>query len=378
MAKQLAVLGLGTLLWPLLAISPLTAQVEIPQCGGLDATIVVNPQTEQPISAGGTWLLEGTDGDDVIHVTMDPDVATPHNINGGGGNDTICTFASQNSQLWVDAGEGDDTIFIGGSSLWHWRANMAYGGPGDDILHGGPLGDLLIGGEGNDQLFSYQGEDMLGGSAGNDVLTAGKGLDYVLGGDGNDTAYGGPGLDFIYGGLGRDLLFGGAGPDLLFSNDDFIGFSAEEAEFGSLEGPPPGPIGIANNESFSEDTAGSRMFGGDGPDILVGSNRWDRMQGGPGDDFMLGMEGRDWMRGGAGNDMILGGLGADDINGNFGADELVIDGQDTGRGGFGNDACLSTNGSVHLTSCEALATPGPEWDDLLGLFEEAAWAERVG
>ncbi len=369
MAKKLALLGLGALLGPLLAVSPLTAQEAAPKCGGLDATIVVNPQTEQPVNESGTWLLEGTEGDDVIHITFDPDWTTSFNIISGAGNDTICTFASESSGLWVDAGEGNDTIFIGGSSLEHWRFNQAFGGPGDDVLHGGPFGDLLIGGEGNDELFSYQGEDMLEGHAGNDVLSGGKGLDFLFGGNGDDTAYGGPGLDFVYGGLGRDTLFGGAGSDLLFSKDDFIGFGSKLSEQGFELNTPPGPVGIASTSSYSEDTAGSRMFGGEGADLLIGSNRWDRMQGGPGDDFMLGMEGRDWMRGGPGNDTILGGLGVDDLNGNLGADQLLVDGRDIGRGGFGNDTCVSTNGSVRLASCEALDIPGPEWDDLLVPFE---------
>lgn len=78
MAKKLAALGLGTLLGSLLAVGPLTAQEAILQCGGLGATIVVNPQTAQPVNDSGTWLLEGTEGDDVIHVTRGARPTTPN------------------------------------------------------------------------------------------------------------------------------------------------------------------------------------------------------------------------------------------------------------------------------------------------------------
>lgn len=311
-------------------------------------------------------------------VEPDPQRLTSHFIHGLGGDDTICTFATDvpGWGVFVQGGDGNDTIFVGGSSTSHFRTNTADGGPGDDVLHGGPLGDLLIGGDGNDELFAYQGQDVLGGEAGDDVLSGGREFDLMSGGPGDDTAYGGPGDDEIYSGIGRDTLLGGAGNDVLLSNDDFVGFGACDFDFFG-EQVPPGPIGIDSTRSFSDDTSGSRLFGGTGTDLLIGSNRWDRMQGGPGDDFMLGMEGRDWMRGGRGDDVLVGGLGRDDLNGNFGADELVIDGLDLGRGGFGIDTCLSADAAVSLPSCENAAAPDDEWADLLGRINAARFDIRT-
>ena len=94
-----------------------------------------------------------------------------------------------------------------------------------------------------------------------------------------------------------------------------------------------------HGESEIPDIAGARMFGGEGDDMLWGSDRWDRMQGGPGDDVLAGYEGRDYLRGGPGNDMIVGGTNIDDVNGNTGNDRVFIQGADLASGGHGNDSC---------------------------------------
>ena len=233
----------------------------------------------------------------------------------------------------------------------------------------------MVGGPGDDQIFGYQGWNIISGDAGDDTIRGGSGFDLIAGGDGNDTIYGAQDDDLLYGGLGKDTIFGGAGDDIVASNDDFIGYVEADFETGAVADGPPGTFGL-ETPSFSLDTAGSRMFGGTGDDLIIGSNRWDRMQGGAGDDLLLGLEGRDWIRGGAGNDIILGGANIDDINGNQGNDEIVLHGADIGQGGFGIDTCttgLAGTANTALGSCENSANVDVQWPALADRINEQDW-----
>jgi Ca2+-binding RTX toxin-like protein len=141
----------------------------------------------------------------------------------------------------------------GKDGLWALSAGTWLdGGLNDDVLHGRQGRDTLLGGE---------GQDTLTGDDANDILRGGGGDDYLDGGDGYDTLEGGDGRDTLIAGAGGGDLDGGAGDDLL-SSDDF-------------------------------GTAGLRLFGGDGNDIVSGG--W----------------GRDTLSGGVGRDVLTGGVGAD-------------------------------------------------------------------
>lgn len=48
------------------------------------------------------------------------------------------------------------------------------------------------------------------------------------------------------------------------------------------------------------------VTGGDGPDVLAGTDLIDRVTGGAGDDVLAGGDGSDVVEGGAGNDTIYG------------------------------------------------------------------------
>ena len=102
------------------------------------------------------------------------------------------------------------------------------------------------------------------------------------------------------------------------------------------------------------DIAGSRMYGGIGNDVLLGSDRWDRMQGGPGEDTLLGFRGRDWIRGGGDRDHISGDQGIDDLHGGNGNDQILLEHADTVRGGAGHDECLQlfNYADAQTISCE--------------------------
>jgi Ca2+-binding RTX toxin-like protein len=111
-------------------------------------------------------------------------------ILGKGGNDVIWVYSFYNS-TWVDAGDGDDTVY--GS----FASDVIYGGQGNDWLYGLDGNDWLYGQDGTDRLYGGNHDDHLYGGAWQDVLFGQDGNDYLDGGtDGiNDTLNGGTGAD---------------------------------------------------------------------------------------------------------------------------------------------------------------------------------------
>jgi len=136
---------------------------------GTDVTLVdidLAGAPGQTDGAGDSIFLEGTEGNDVIRLSVQDGVlvidglATQvriHNyqtgdeihIAGLGGDDVIDAGAmpADGPLLILDGGEGDD-IVIGGAG-----DDTLLGGAGDDVLHGGPGLDALDGGSGSNILF---------------------------------------------------------------------------------------------------------------------------------------------------------------------------------------------------------------------------------
>jgi Ca2+-binding RTX toxin-like protein len=177
------------------------------------------------------------------------------------------TLAGTDYNDWIDAGNGDDTV---------------YGDKGDDVLDGKAGADHLYGGDGQDVLYGGDIEDFLDGGEGDDIVyggTSAGALDVVIGGGGNDKLYGEAGIDEIYGGSGDDYIDAGGDTDLAFG-----------------------------------DSGNDIMFGGDGPDEL---------RGGLGDDMLSGGSGADVLKGEGGDDLLFGGIGQNAQNGD--GDELLGD-----------------------------------------------------
>jgi uncharacterized repeat protein (TIGR01451 family) len=95
-------------------------------------------------------------------------------------------------------------------------ANIARGGPDDDVLTGTAFGDTIYGLDRSDLLRGLDGADCLWGGEGNDVLDGDGGDDRLWGGNGRDRLVGGAGNDLLYGGLKRDVIIGGVGDDQIF------------------------------------------------------------------------------------------------------------------------------------------------------------------
>jgi Ca2+-binding RTX toxin-like protein len=103
---------------------------------------------------------------------------------------------------------------------------------------------------------------------------------------------------------------------------------------------------------------GFNMSGGEGNDVLVGTNRNDIFSGGNGNDFLNGSGGNDTLRGDgnadslfgqAGNDLLEGGNGDDSLEGGSDDDTLVGGGNaDRVFGNGGNDRLEMKDSVVDL------------------------------
>jgi Ca2+-binding RTX toxin-like protein len=255
---------------------------------------------------------------------------------------------------WIDAGDGDDTIYgDGGDDVLDGKsgADHIYGGDGNDIIYGGDIDDFLdggagddiiyagsaaggtdvvIGGTGNDHLYGEAGIDEIHGDDGDDYIDAGGDTDLAFGDGGNDEMYGGDGHDELRGGLGDDILSGGSGPDLLKGEggDDIImgGIGGGAAQGDGDEAL--GDVGF-DIASFADSTVvldvaadlGNQNLTaapGTSPPFepfnmlmsdlegLVGSKFADRLLGDGGDNWLIGGSGNDVLQGSAGNDVVVG------------------------------------------------------------------------
>lgn len=115
-------------------------------------------------------------------------------------------------------------------------------------------------------------------------------------------------------------------------------------------------IGSGSDESTDRPSIGVVTIGGNGDDVIYGTDLADNLDGGAGndiiyagggddlvhgnvgDDILYGQDGNDKLYGDAGNDVAYGGAGNDLLEGGEGDDRLYgEDGNDTLHGGPGND-----------------------------------------
>jgi len=246
------------------------------------------------------------------------------------------TAMCQASSVFVDAGDGDDTVTLpadadndrhyvrgGDGSDVLTGTGFHAGGPGNDVLTcpGGPLGCVLAGGSGDDFLHGSGGDDLLTGDgdgpprpigfmtvltepggAGNDIIDGGPGRDQVTfrgraagvvvdlaagsaagaGGERDSLA----GIENVGGGEGDDLLLGDAGVNQLeggSGNDRISGLGGNDYLLGNLV-----PDTNEYSVTFTEPDAGAdTLRGGEGDDTLdAGSEPGDVLSGGPGADTL--------------------------------------------------------------------------------------------
>ncbi|WP_217356583.1 FG-GAP-like repeat-containing protein [Ruegeria atlantica] len=250
------------------------------------------------------------------------------------------------------------------------------GGAGNDILAGGSNADILIGGAGADRLIGNGGDDTLFidvadlasgevqggeghdtvkvmGAAGVSLVLRAHGLEDAFGGLGDDTISGAglAGPTKIYGGEGNDILTGGDGNDLLYGDngDDQISGGVGTDKIHGGKGNDTLSGGAGDDDLFGGDQHDA-LSGGDGADNLHGGDGHDTLAGGAGNDRIGGGRGSDILYGNDGDDLLDGGEGNDVIRGGVGGDVLVGgDGNDTLSGGAGTDTLYGNAGNDTLT-----------------------------
>lgn len=238
-------------------------------------------------------------------------------------------------------------------------ADVLVGTPGDDVIQGGAGTDLIRGRGGSDVICGGDGRDVILGGRGSDRIRAGRGGDGVAGGRGPDRIHGGGSSDVLAGGPGADEVIGAARPDILLGGpgpDSIEGGRGLDTAATDTDGPVKADLagGFARGEGRDRLRSIENFVGGDGNDVIRGTNGPNVLTGGAGsdllvgrhgDDFLLPLDGRDRVRGGAGVDIlsyapIKRGLELDPIDGD--GTELLA-GIEGVQGSAGNDAISGTD-----------------------------------
>jgi Ca2+-binding RTX toxin-like protein len=305
------------------------------------------------------WLLGG-DGNDTLDAgTLDQAAlgGDGNYLNGGDGNDVL---RGREGSDWLDGGDGTDILT---------------GGAGDDVLAGGAgAGDSVKGGTGDDQYLVRRGdgedlaEDEVSGmpagiGAGDAVSQRYAGIaagsikknwagssaaiqQQKLAG-GEDAMVFGQGIDIGDIQLVRSTTAGGgAGNDLIvriMQTDPETGLEGYSGTSLTVKDWFTNPfkriewLKFADGNEIRIGDITSFIIGGDGDDVLIGTQGNDFVYGGPGNDKLFLLAGDDIGNGGSGDDIVLGDAGRDLVIGGTGADELV--------GGAGSDAISGDDGA---------------------------------
>ncbi|MBA2400481.1 MAG: M10 family metallopeptidase C-terminal domain-containing protein [Bradyrhizobium sp.] len=305
-------------------------------------------------------------------LAVNVDLERAAQIGGEAQGDTITGVENIDGSRFGDTLRGDN------------KANVLFGGLGNDTLEGRGGADTLIG-DGNVDTASYESslqavnvdlvratqtggdaagdtllsiENVIGssrsdtirgdeasfgnrleGGAGNDTIEGRGGADTLLGGDGIDMLDGGNDNDVLNGGLGNDILRGGTGVDT--------------AEFDSWDTPaaPSGVVFFAPQITIDLDagTATRALFSTqnfrysivetdtlDSIEVGRGSNNADVFIGNSQDNKFFGRDGDDTFRADLGRDTYNGDTGSDTVDYSASSTGVSIDlhSGTTGSGGL--------------------------------------------
>jgi Ca2+-binding RTX toxin-like protein len=280
--------------------------------------------------------LNGQNGDDTLSGSASFSGAMGDEIFGGSGDDTLSGGTDDDT---LDGGFGADTMSGGsgfddeveygsfsslnaGSGRYEDLAVSIGDGPNDGSLLDGPidardnvLGDVenLTGGSGDDvligepfanELNGLGGDDELRGGLGTDTLRGGNGEDLLRGDEDNDSLDGENGDDVLKGGDVNDTLDGGPGADVLNGGPNALAGDTATYESRSEKVTVTIGSGTGDDGGASDGISGERdtvkgtienLTGGDGNDVLTGSEVNNLFLGGPGADTINGLAGEDTM-----------------------------------------------------------------------------------
>jgi Ca2+-binding RTX toxin-like protein len=317
---------------------------------------------ETIIGTGKADHLVGTNRSDTIIGKQNNDT-----IDAGAGNDRLDGGSGFNTLI---GGRGNDTYVIADGRLDHNTIIEAGGASGGvdtiEITRGGrvDIGDVLpenverlsitgsarsvdfvASGDGASINFSFgltadtlSRIDSIRGTGKGDVITVSLGVDdpgASLGASHHRhdiTVAGGNGADIIQV-FTRGIVYVVNGN----GGDDVITLISQEGE------------------------SGTKVNGGDGNDVMAGSDGNDQLNGGDGNDAIDGGNGNDELSGGDGNDTIAGGLGDDILTGGDGTDRL--------DGGAGNDIYIVTDTRDSIAEHSASTAVSITIDEILAIFD---------
>ena len=306
------------------------------------------------IVAAETLEINGNDGADIIDGSMLAAGFLGLEITGGPGADTVTGSSDDDVIIWNpgdgsdtnDGGAGEDRIVVNGSGGDNTFLVEASAVPGFDVRFDGGFTIDIVAAE-TLEINGNDGADIIDGS----MLAAGfLGLE-ITGGPGADTVTGSSDDDVIIWnpGDGSDTNDGGAGNDRIVVNG-----SGGNNTF--LVGPSAVPgFDVRLDGGFTIDIVAAETLevnGNDGDDTIDGSALVAgflvlEANGGNGNDVITGTEANDVLNGEDGEDTLIGFRGADTIVGGNDSDSMIWnpgDGSDTNDGGAGDDRVV-VNGS---------------------------------
>jgi Ca2+-binding RTX toxin-like protein len=236
----------------------------------------------------------------------------------GSGDDSVLTLSGVTLADAVDAGDGDDTIGVGGG------IDTIDGGAGDDLLvidYSARLYALTTFGnelgisDSVNTTVNYSSIErfhITTGSGADNIITGG-GADYFDGGAGNDSVDARAGDDTIRTGLGADTVTAGLGSDRLIV--DFAGATQAIAT-----GAYTNAAGVLSGTFTNPSDGSSVAFTGVEHLTFYTGSGADSLQGAGGDDLFVSSAGNDTLDGQAGADTLIGGVGSDTLLGGDGVD----------------------------------------------------------
>ncbi len=241
-------------------------------------------------------------------------------IDGGQGDDKfdLTAFTEGNVLFDIDLGVGNDKLIWPSSTAGGVAGEFSTitGGSGDDEIDGSGGRDLIYGSAGNDTITANGGGDLIFGDEGEIGTDSARGL--VKPTDGGDTINAGGGKDIVFGSGGKDDIKGGDLDDLLLGGGGLVLFTDSTVQKIFDNAKALTQDGVTEVENLLLDpTAGDKVSGEGGNDIIFGTAGPDDLTGGNDNDIIFGLSGFDKIDGGSGDDTIFGDTG-----------KLMLDGSD--------------------------------------------------
>jgi O-glycosyl hydrolase len=191
-----------------------TGLVALDGSGNDRITAVAGEDFDVLLGAGANRITAAAGGDinaeSAGPVVLNAEKFHELNFNGSPGNDVVATHGTNEGNVNLDLGAGDD-VFRGEPGSANGAVSID-GEPGNDTISvptaTAPGGLVAVDGDaGNDHITVSSNRTLYGdGGEGDDTLKGGAAEDYLSGDDGQDTLDGGKGPDEFEGGPGDDII----------------------------------------------------------------------------------------------------------------------------------------------------------------------------